>query len=95
MSRLLAAVAVWWTLALGAGAAAAQAEPPAAAPPSEPAKFGDGEQSKRAPIQAPKDRPATGAPYNYRQMAYAAVIMLVMLGGVLLLIRRARRDRSS
>jgi hypothetical protein len=95
MRRLLASIAVWSVLALGAGPAAHADPPPAVAPPSAPAKFGDGEPSKRAPIQAPKDRPAQGAPYNWTQMAFGGAIMLLMLGGVLLLIRRARRDRAS
>ncbi|HUS67412.1 MAG TPA: hypothetical protein VMZ28_22905 [Kofleriaceae bacterium] len=93
MRRLLAAIAVWGALALGAGRAA-QAEPPAAK--EQPAaKFGDGVQSKRVPIQAPKDRPAKGAPYNWTQMAYATVLMLLMLGGLIYIVRRSTRDRRS
>ena len=85
MRRVVAALAVCWVL--GGGVALAE-------PPTRPT-FGDGQQSKRAPIQAPKDRPAQGAPYNWRQMAYAGVIMVIMLGGVLYLIRRSSRDKRS
>lgn len=93
MRRLLAAIAVWGALALGAGRAAQADPPPAAKEPA--AKFGDGVQSKRVPIQAPKDRPAKGAPYNWTQMAYGAGVMLIMLGGLLYIIRRSTRGRRS
>ena len=59
-----------------------------------PAKFGDGVQSKKVPMQAPKDRPAKGAPYNWTQMAYGAVIMVLMLALLLYIIRRSTRDKA-
>lgn len=83
MKRLLAALSL--ALALGVGGAA-MAEP-------TPPRFGDGVQSKRAPIQAPKDRPAQGSPYNWKQMGFAAVLMLATLGGLLVAIRRATRHK--
>lgn len=100
MRRLLAALVVWGAFALGGvRAASADPTPPAAEQPTTKpppaAKFGDGVQSKRVPIQAPKDRPAQGAPYNWTQMAYGAVIMVLMLGVLLYIIRRSTRDRRS
>jgi hypothetical protein len=85
MRTPLATMALWIALSLG-GARTAGAEPPP--------RFGDGVQSKRVPIQAPKDRPAKGAPYNWTQMAYGAGVMLIMLAGLLYIIRRSTRDRK-
>ena len=91
MKKFLAAVAVCWALALGAGAARAQPQPE----PQPPAKFGDGVPSKRAPIQAPKDRPAQGSPYNWRQMGYAAALIAITGIGLVVIIRRATRQKRA
>jgi hypothetical protein len=80
----------------GSPASAAPPAPPAAAPSSSPtrptsaATWGDGRGA------TPASEPARGEPYNLRQMGYAAVIMLGMLGFVVWLIRRhpGRRDRD-
>ena len=52
------------------------------------ARWGDGEASRN-----PRQQPARGAPYAWRQMMLAAVVMLAMLGVVVWIIRRQTRAR--
>jgi hypothetical protein len=59
---------------------------PGAAKTGEAAKWGDG----RA-VQDPRDKPAEGAPYRWRQMFFAGLLMLVMLAGVVWIVRRSKR----
>ena len=86
---------------LGGGAAPADesgaATAPAAAahdsaatgkPPATAAKWGDG----RARTD-PAEQPARGAPYNWRQMGFGAIIMALMLAFVIWLVRRETRAR--
>lgn len=51
-------------------------------------RWGDGEASRN-----PRQQPARGAPYAWRQMVLAAAIMLAMLGVVVWIIRRQTRVR--
>ena len=62
-------------------------KPPPAAQRSK--KWGDGKTDGTQPTE----EPAKGPPYNLRQMAYASVIMLLMLAFTIWLIRRNTRDR--
>jgi hypothetical protein len=57
----------------------------------EPAadEFGDGQAGRATRT------PAVGAPYNWRQMGFAAAIMLAMLGFVVWLVRRSRPNPAS
>jgi hypothetical protein len=52
-------------------------------------QWGDGRVA-----QDPRKVPARGEPYNWRQMGFGAVIMLVMLAFVVWLIRRTKRRQS-
>jgi hypothetical protein len=81
-------------LGIGAGQPARAQDPPAAAAKADTAKksakqdWGDGRS-----VTDPRDKPAQGAPYNWRQMAFGLAIMAAMLAFVLWLIRRQTRTR--
>lgn len=64
-----------------------QADAKAAAEPGS-ARWGDGRASRN-----PRQQPALGSAYAWRQMVMAAVIMLAMLGVVVWIIRRQTRVR--
>ncbi len=49
-------------------------------------RWGDGRT-----VQDPRKEPARGAPYNWPQMGFAAVIMALMLAFVVWLIRKQTR----
>jgi hypothetical protein len=69
----------------------AQERPAAASKADAPAAkkdWGDGKS-----VTDPRDRPAKGSPYAWRQMAFGVAIMLAMLAFVLWLIRRQTRTR--
>jgi hypothetical protein len=51
-------------------------------------KWGDG----RATTD-PAEQPARGAPYNWRQMGFGAIVMALMLAFVIWLVRRETRGR--
>ena len=51
-------------------------------------RWGDGRAA-----QDPRKAPARGEPYNWRQMAFGALIMVVMLAFVVWLVRRTKRVR--
>jgi hypothetical protein len=70
----------------GAAPSAQAGAQPAARPGS--ARWGDGRASRN-----PRQQPARGAPYAWRQMTLAAVIMLAMLGVLVWVIRRQTRAR--
>jgi len=87
-------------IVLAGVAGSARAEPPAPPgigfsdkPPPAAARghtrWGDGKTDGTQPTE----EPAKGPPYNLRQMAYASVIMLLMLAFTIWLIRRNTRDR--
>ena len=67
--------------AAAAKAAGAKAEAPVARK-----DWGDGKS-----VTDPRDRPAQGEPYNWRQMAFGLAVMLAMLAFVVWLIRRQTR----
>jgi flagellar biogenesis protein FliO len=51
-------------------------------------RWGDGRT-----VQDPRKEPALGDPYNWRQMGFAVLIMLLMLAFLVWLIRRHTRRR--
>jgi hypothetical protein len=69
------------------GQVLAQRQAPAAqekaAGPARADRWGDGRANRD-----PREQPAHGAPYNWRQMTYGVVIMLLMLAFVIWLVRR-------
>jgi len=95
--RAVRALVVCAAVALGGvpGAAMAQKDAPAQQEASADAgaagrdSWGDGRVA-----QDPRKVPARGAPYNWRQMGFGAVIMLVMLAFVVWLVRRTKGTPS-
>ncbi len=95
--RAVRALVVCAAVALGGvpGAAMAQKDAPAQQEVSADAgaagrdRWGDGRVA-----QDPRKVPARGAPYNWRQMGFGAVIMLVMLAFVVWLVRRTKTRKS-
>lgn len=88
--RALAALVLSAMFLGGAAPVHAQRETPAAQEPAaqEPAagkadRWGDGRVNSD-----PREQPALGDPYNWRQMAYGVAIMLFMLVFVIWLVRR-------
>ena len=63
-----------------------EAGAPAAAPGG--ARWGDGRASRN-----PRQQPAHGAPYAWRQMVLSAAVMVAMLGVLVWIIRRQTRAR--
>jgi len=92
-------LAVCAALALGggAGAAMAQSDAPAAQQVvgSDAGAAGKGDHwgDGRA-VRDPRKAPARGEPYNWRQMGFGALIMLVMLAFVVWLVRRTKGTPS-
>lgn len=88
----LATLVMMAFMAFAPGHAAAQAQQPAAAAkadaPAAKKDWGDGKS-----VTDPRDRPAQGEPYAWRQMAFGVAIMLAMLAFVVWLIRRQTRTR--
>ena len=96
--RAVHALVVCAAVAVGGfpGAAMAQSDAPAArqevghdAGAAGRDRWGDGRVA-----QDPRKVPARGEPYNWRQMGFGAVIMLVMLAFVVWLVRRTRAAPS-
>lgn len=88
-------LAVCAALALGGGTGAAMAQsgaPAAQQEVSSDAGAGKGDHwgDGRA-VRDPRKAPARGEPYNWRQMGFGALIMLVMLAFVVWLVRRQTR----
>jgi len=64
------------------------ASKPAASKPAPADRWGDGRASRD-----PREQPAHGSPYAWRQMAMGVGIMLLMLAFVIWLVRRQTRAR--
>ncbi|HTE52068.1 MAG TPA: hypothetical protein VK698_14545 [Kofleriaceae bacterium] len=62
------------------------ASTPAASKPAPADRWGDGRASRD-----PREQPAHGSPYAWRQMAMGVGIMLLMLAFVIWLVRRQTR----
>jgi hypothetical protein len=80
VALMLSAMFLGWAAPVVAQREAPAAQEPA---PSKADRWGDGRVNSD-----PREQPALGAPYNWRQMAFGAAIMLAMLVFVIWLVRR-------
>jgi hypothetical protein len=91
MRRLVAGIVVAAALSIGGVALAADPQPSTGLkgkPAAESTRWGDGKVARGA--GDPAAAPATGAPYNLRQIGLGVLIMAAMGGLVVVLIRRTR-----